>query len=214
MLFIVEYVETMYVYTLEYVYIYRIYVYMYLYVNKESLLNLSLTRSIFGWFFSSSFVWWLYGDKNKWQNTPTTYCWIFVPSAICSSVRYLSLQYSGQNKFSSIHEGQGKKCMRCSTQSWTASANAPEQATESRRAVLNERCYGASGSALQQPKHLPVEETACMELWPSAAASHHFLGAVHGIPTTSSPSFGTIWQLWQLCQKTHCEPLHFFQSMH
>jgi len=48
MLSIVEYVETMYVYTLEYVYIYRIYVYMYLYVNKESLLNLSLTRSIFG----------------------------------------------------------------------------------------------------------------------------------------------------------------------
>lgn len=43
MLFIVEYVETIYVYTLEYVYIYRIYVYMYLYVNKESLLNLSLT---------------------------------------------------------------------------------------------------------------------------------------------------------------------------
>lgn len=35
MLFIVEYVETIYVYTLEYVYIYRIYVYMYLYVNKE-----------------------------------------------------------------------------------------------------------------------------------------------------------------------------------
>jgi len=35
MLFIVEYVEIMYVYTLKYVYIYRIYVYMYLYVNKE-----------------------------------------------------------------------------------------------------------------------------------------------------------------------------------
>lgn len=42
MLFIVEYVETMYVYTLKYVYIYRTYVYMYLYVNKESLLNLAL----------------------------------------------------------------------------------------------------------------------------------------------------------------------------
>lgn len=50
MLFIVEYVETIYVYTLEYVYIYRIYVYMYLYVNKESLLNLSLTCGIFDFF--------------------------------------------------------------------------------------------------------------------------------------------------------------------
>lgn len=65
MLSIVEYVETMYVYTLEYVYIYRIYVYMYLYVNKESLLNLSLTRSIFGcgFFFFPSFTQCLYGEK-------------------------------------------------------------------------------------------------------------------------------------------------------
>jgi len=66
MLSIVGYVETMYVYTLEYVYIYRIYVYMYLYVNKESLLNLSLTRSIFGcgFFFSQFYSVSLWG-KNK-----------------------------------------------------------------------------------------------------------------------------------------------------
>lgn len=51
MLFIVEYVETMYVYTLKYVYIYRTYVYMYLYVNKESLLNLALACGPFDvWF--------------------------------------------------------------------------------------------------------------------------------------------------------------------
>lgn len=124
----------------------------------------------------------------------TTYRWIFVPSAVCSSVRYLSLQCNGQNRFSSIREGQGKKGMCCSTQSWTASATAPKQATESRRAMLKERCFGASGSALQQPKHLSVEETACMELWPPAAASHRFLGAMHDAPTTSSPSFGTRWQ--------------------
>lgn len=46
MLFIVENVESIYVYTLKYVYIYRIYVYMYLYVNKESLLNLALACGI------------------------------------------------------------------------------------------------------------------------------------------------------------------------
>lgn len=130
-----------------------------------------------------------------------------MPSAICSSERYLSLQYNGQNMFNSIHEDQGKKRMHCSTQSWTASASAPKQATESKRAVLNKRCFGASGSALQQPKHFPVEETACMELWPSAAASHHFLGAVHGVPTTSSPSFGTRWQSDSYAKKltvNHC----------
>lgn len=51
MLFIVEYVETMYVYTLKYVYIYRTYVYMYLYVNKESLLNLALACGLFDFWF-------------------------------------------------------------------------------------------------------------------------------------------------------------------
>lgn len=56
MLFIVEYVETIYVYTLEYVYIYRIYVYMYLYVNKESLLNLSLTCGKLYFFHQYHFV--------------------------------------------------------------------------------------------------------------------------------------------------------------
>lgn len=51
MLFIVEYVETMYVYTPKYVYIYRTYVYMYLYVNKESLLNLALACGLFDFWF-------------------------------------------------------------------------------------------------------------------------------------------------------------------
>lgn len=51
MLFIVEYVETMYVYTLKYVYIYRTYVYMYLYVNKESLLNLALACGLLDFWF-------------------------------------------------------------------------------------------------------------------------------------------------------------------
>lgn len=51
MLFIAEYVETMYVYTLKYVYIYRRYVYMYLYVNKESLLNLALAFGLFDFWF-------------------------------------------------------------------------------------------------------------------------------------------------------------------
>lgn len=51
MLFIVEYVETMYVHTLKYVYICRTYMYMYLYVNKESLLNLTLACGPFDvWF--------------------------------------------------------------------------------------------------------------------------------------------------------------------
>lgn len=78
MLFIVEYVQTMYVYTPKYVYIYRTYVYMYLYVNKESLLNLALACGLF------DFKCCMYEDTKVKLSTATSH-WTFCPAGICFS---------------------------------------------------------------------------------------------------------------------------------
>lgn len=83
MLFIVDYVEIMYVYTLKYVYIYRIYVYMYLYVNKESLLNLALACGIFDFFQNVALCLYIYKTKALQHIAEH-----FSPAGICFSRRY------------------------------------------------------------------------------------------------------------------------------
>lgn len=114
MLFIVEYVEIMYVYTLKYVYIYRIYVYMYLYVNKESLLNLALACGIF-YFILYFFLNVLYIKTQSKTKTLPHITEGFSPAGICFSRSYVSVRCSalcykpGQNRFSSVSGYSGNE---------------------------------------------------------------------------------------------------------
>lgn len=113
MLFIVEYVEIMYVYTLKYVYIYGIYVYMYLYVNKDSLLNLALACSIFDFFQNVALCLYIYTKLRHCNTSPNVFPqleFVFLGDIeVCATVNCAtSLGRAGSIAFRNIRE---MKCM-------------------------------------------------------------------------------------------------------